>query len=132
MGINIIGINQTNIIQIAIYITSFVFSQFPLPNYLPVLVASFLIQILKHRRFLMRVLRLSLCKQHSSRTGYHSNIEWLMYQRKTSHKSTGQFFNSKAILLATINLTLESTCGSAFRTGMQNNDYTMLFGISVV
>ena len=91
MGININGINKANIILIAIYITSFVFSQFYVLNVLPVLLASTLIQIPRHRRFLMRGLRLSLCERHSLRNSYHSNIEWLMYHRKLSHKSTGQF-----------------------------------------
>ena len=91
MGININGINLTNIIQIAIYITSFDFSQFPLPFLLPVLLARYLIQIPRHRRFLMRGLRLSLCERHSLRNSYHSNIEWLMYHIKLSHKITGKF-----------------------------------------
>ena len=95
MGININRINQTNIIPIAIYITYFYFSQFPVPNVCLVLLASYLIQIPKHRSFFMRGLQFSICKRHILRTGYHSNIEWLPYHRKLSHKSTGQFLTIK-------------------------------------
>ena len=39
----------------------------------------------------MRGIWSSLCKCHSLRTTYHSKTEWVPYQRKLSHKSTGQF-----------------------------------------
>ena len=91
MGIHINRINQANIIIIAIYITFFVFSQLPVPNDIPVLLASNLIHIPKHRRFLMRGHQMSLCKHHILRTSCHPNMELVPYQRKHSHKSTGRF-----------------------------------------
>ena len=89
MGIKINGINQTNVILISICIAYSVLSRFPLPNVLPVLLSSNLAQMPKHRCFFIRVLRSNLFKWHSSSNSYHLKTEWITYQRKLSHKSTG-------------------------------------------
>ena len=88
MGTNINGINQTNIILISIKRNYSVFSWFHLHKFVSVLLARNLIGKTKHRCFLMRGLWSSFCKNHSWRTIYHSNMEWVPYQIKLSHKST--------------------------------------------
>ena len=50
--------------------------------------ATNLIKMPKHRRFLMRSHRLSLFKRHSSRTSHHSMMELLTYKRKLSRNIT--------------------------------------------
>ena len=64
IGVNINGIDQSNIILNAIYITYPILVQLPLPNIIPLPLASNLIRIRKHRRFPKRCLQLSLCKSH--------------------------------------------------------------------
>ena len=91
MGINTNVIYQTNIILNAVYITYSVLSQFPLPNFHPVPLARNLTRIPKLRHFLMRGQQSVLCKLHILNTSYHSKSEWVPYQRKLSHKSTGTF-----------------------------------------
>ena len=73
MSININVTNKTNTLIIAIYSTYSVLSQLPIHNALYVPLAINLIGMMKHRRFLMRVLRSNLCKCHSLNTSYHSN-----------------------------------------------------------
>ena len=89
MDININGINRTNMILVAVYITYSILLWFPIPRVLPVPLAGNFIGITKHGCFLMRGLWSSFCKFHSSRTSYHSNMEWTPYQRKISHLSNG-------------------------------------------
>ena len=95
MGENINEIDQTNIILNGIYIIYSILSQLHLPNVRPVTLASNLIRILKLRPFLMKGQISTLCQCHISRTGYHSNLGQLPYQRKLSHNSTGLFPNIK-------------------------------------
>ena len=90
MGINNIGINKTNIILIALYIIYSVLTWLFLTYVLSGLLASNLIGITKHRHFLMRGLQPSFWKRHSLSNSYHSNTEWVTYQRKLSHMRTSQ------------------------------------------
>ena len=62
-------------------------STFSIPIALYVPLARNLINMTKHRHFLIRVLQSSLCKHYSSRTSYHSKKDWVPYQRKLCHKS---------------------------------------------
>ena len=88
MGININGINITNVMLISIYRTYSKISWFPLPNVISVPLAIKLIGITKHRQFFMRGIWSSFCKFRSLRTSYHSNTEWILYQIKISHLRT--------------------------------------------
>ena len=90
MGINTNGVNLTNIIIITKKSTYYVLSWLYLLNTLYVLLAINLINIMKHRHYLMRVIQSSFCKHHSLSTSYHSKMEWVLYQRKLSHLRTGK------------------------------------------
>ena len=90
MGININGIDKKTH-NTKFYIDHLLcLLQFPLPNVRTIPLARNLIGIPKHWIFLMRGLWLSFFKLHSPRTSYHSNTEWVPYQRKTSQLRTGR------------------------------------------
>ena len=65
-------------------------SWLPLPNVLPTLLARKLRGITQHKGFLMRGIRSSFFKWPSLRNSYHSNMEWVPYQRKIIHLRNGQ------------------------------------------
>ena len=68
MGVNINGINKTNIIWIALYITYSILWLFPIPKVLLVSLASNLIGMITYRHFLMRGIQYCFCKRHILRT----------------------------------------------------------------
>ena len=64
MGININGIDQSNIILNTIYITYPILVQISLPNIRPVKLSSNPIRLPIHRSFLNKGIQMSLCKHH--------------------------------------------------------------------
>ena len=105
--------------------------QLPPPNIRLVPLASNLITIPKHTRFLMRSLQLSLFNHQSSSTGYCSNADCVTYHIKLSYKSNRRLLTISNIYHK-ITLTLKLTCGSTAPPGMKSNDLTIYFHISVL
>ena len=88
MGININGMNQTSIILIMVKRIYYILSWFPLLNVLYITLTSNLIRLKKTQSFFYERSSINICKRHFSMTRYHSQTEWLLYQRKISHLST--------------------------------------------
>ena len=72
--------NQTKIIIIVIMSTYSVQYWRPLPNVIPVSLASNLTRITKKRHSSMRGQRSVVCQRHISRTSYHARTGWLQYR----------------------------------------------------
>ena len=128
MGININGINWSNIILISKYITYSILSWFTLHKDLSILLARNCIGMTEHMHFLMRGIKTSFCDTIDQKLVIVQI--WNGYRTRETFFTWGPLYsNSKPILFSTIILTLKLSSCSVLAPGMQNNDSNVLFSI---